>query len=90
MKKQTIRRIKRKCLVCGTKINIVLRGRIYNSGHYFGKIKLPLKPGEYKKIGSTKVGRTMVDVVKWTGKHEKIGYWESINASELISYIFLL
>ncbi|MEK6888384.1 MAG: hypothetical protein AABX14_05560 [Candidatus Aenigmatarchaeota archaeon] len=71
-----IRKLKRKCLVCGKSINIVVKNREYSGGNYFGEIKLPVKPGEYKKVGTTKIGRTKADVVKWTGKEKKIEYWE--------------
>lgn len=43
----------RKCAVCGKKIriNVDEKGH-YDKGHYFGKLKLPIKgTGEYKKVG---------------------------------------
>lgn len=58
------------------KCNVILHGRKYTNGHYFGKFKIPLKPGEYKKTGTTKIGRSKADVVKWTGKQKEIEYWE--------------
>jgi len=71
-----IRKMKRKCSVCGRVINITLLGRKYNSGHYFGKAKLPVGNGEHKKIGVFKSGKHKFDVVKWTGKEKGIEYWE--------------
>src|SRR3989338_6738851 len=68
--------MERKCLVCGAKINVKRRSRTYAGCHYFGKFKLPLKPGKYKKIGNMKIGRTKADVVKWTGKEKEVEYWE--------------
>ncbi len=59
-----------------TKRNVTLRSRKYAGGHYFGQFKLPIKPGEYKKIGTTKIGRIKADVVKWTGKEKEVEYWE--------------
>ena len=43
MKKHIERKIKRKCLVCGTGINVTLRGKKYSGAHYFGKLRLPDK-----------------------------------------------
>ena len=49
----------------------------YNNGHYYNKIKLPIKgTGEYKKVGATKIGKHQIDVVDWTGKEKEIEYWE--------------
>jgi len=73
------RKVKRNCVVCGKAINVILLGKRYKNGHYFGKIKLPIKPGEYKKIGTTKIGKFKIGVVKWTGKHKKVEYWECNN-----------
>lgn len=70
------RKMKRKCLVCGREINLILHSSKYNNGHYFGKFKLPIKPGEYKKVGTVKLGRIKADVVKWTGKEKEVEYWE--------------
>ena len=68
----------RKCLVCGKRIKIILykKGH-YEGGHYFSKIKIPIKgTGDYKKIKSAKILWKKFDVVKWTGKEKKIEYWE--------------
>jgi hypothetical protein len=54
------RRIRRTCLICGKTIHITFNGREYTNGHYFGEIRLPLKPGKYKKIGTTKIGRNEI------------------------------
>lgn len=64
------------CSVCGKTINVILNGKKYTNGHYFGKFKLPLKPGKYKKVGTIKIGRSKIDVVKWTGKEKEVEYWE--------------
>ena len=68
--------MKRMCSVCGKIIHVTLQGRKYTNGHYFGKFKLPIKPGEYKKVGTAKVGRIKADVVKWTGKEKEVEYLE--------------
>ncbi|MCK4491103.1 MAG: hypothetical protein KAU03_00660 [Candidatus Altiarchaeales archaeon] len=68
----------RRCAVCGKKIkiNVDENGR-YDNGHYFGKLKLPIKgTGEYKKVGTTKLLKKQVQVVEWTGKEKEIEYWE--------------
>jgi hypothetical protein len=63
--------MKKKCLVCGTKISLMLKKNIYLGGHYFGEFKLPIKPGEYKKVKTAKFGKTKFDVVKWIGKEKE-------------------
>lgn len=69
--------MQRRCIVCGKKITIHLYpDRHYHGGHYFRKMKIPIGKGKYKKIGSTKLGKKKVDVVKWTGKEKEIEYWE--------------
>lgn len=68
--------MKRRCAVCGRNISIVLQGKKYSSGHYFGKIKLPVGKGEHKKVGVYGYGKHKFDVVKWTGKHKEFEYWE--------------
>lgn len=71
------RRMVRKCLVCGNKIKIKLdEKRHYDNGHYFGKMELPVGKGEYKKIGTSKIFGKKIDVAEWTGKKEKVEYWE--------------
>ncbi|MBS3057313.1 MAG: hypothetical protein J4415_01655 [Candidatus Diapherotrites archaeon] len=72
------RNIKRKCLVCGRQINLFLyKNGKYSAGHYFGKLKPPIKgTGEYKKIAMTKIGTKKYPVVKWTGKEKELEYWE--------------
>jgi len=65
-----------KCLVCSKSINVTLNGRSYRNDNYFGRIKLPSKPGKYKKTGTTKIGKLKVDVAKWTGKEKEVEYWE--------------
>lgn len=76
MKAVTKRKIKRKCLVCGKEINVILHGKKYTSSYYFGKFRIPVGPGEYKKMGNTTSGRIKADIVKWSGKEKDIEYWE--------------
>ena len=72
------RKIVRKCIVCSKPIRIkVYEDGHYNNGHYYNKIKLPIKgTGKYKKVGTTKIGKHQIDVVDWTGKEKEIEYWE--------------
>lgn len=75
--KLTKKKISRKCLVCGKRVNITLYpDGHYNNGHYFNKLKLPIGKGEYKKIGTSKLFGKKADVVKWTGKEKEVEYWE--------------
>src|SRR3989338_6964287 len=71
-------KIVRKCVVCGKKIKIKVDSeRKYSGGHYFGKLKVPVKgTGEWKKVGKTKIGRISCEVVDWTGKEKEVEYWE--------------
>lgn len=73
-----IRKIIRKCFVCGKSIRIkVYEDGHYNNGHYYNKIKLPIEgTGDYKKVGTTKIGKHKIDFVDWTGKKKEIEYWE--------------
>ena len=72
-----IKRIKRKCLVCGRKINIkIYEDRHYIGGHYFNKMRIPVGKGEHKIIGTSKILGKKVNVVKWTGKEKEVEYWE--------------
>jgi hypothetical protein len=73
-----IRRIIRKCLVCGKKILArVDRKGNYDNGHYFGKLKLPVKgTGKWENKGSMKIGKIKAGVVHWTGKEKEHEYWE--------------
>jgi len=69
--------IERECLVCGKRLKIRLKDNgEYRGGHYFGILKIPTGDGEHKKIKRTKIGDMEVDVVEWTGEHQKIEYWE--------------
>jgi len=76
MKKLKI--IYRKCVVCGKKIRIKLyEDGHYVNGHYFNKMKIPIKGiGKYKKVGTTKLFKEKIDIVKWTGKEREVEYWE--------------
>lgn len=76
MKYVRSKKIKRTCCICGKRINVILHNRKCTNGHYFGKFKIPIKPGKYKKVGIVKLGRTNADVVKWTGKEKEVEYWE--------------
>ena len=80
-----IRKITRKCVVCGKPIRIkVYHDKHYNPGHYFNKIKLPVKgTGKYKEVGTTKIGRHKAKVIKWTGKEREIEYWECDSCYEM-------
>jgi|SRR3989338_1464750 len=73
-----MKKIKRKCIVCGKNLTINLgKNGHYDNGRYFGKIKLTIKgTGEYKKIGTAKPLGKSVNIVKWTGKKRKIEDWE--------------
>lgn len=68
----------RRCVSCGKKIkiNILDKKGHYDNGHYFGKMKLPIGKGKYKKIGTDKLFNKKVDIVKWTGKEKEVEYWE--------------
>ncbi len=71
-------KIKKECLVCGKKavINVDDETRKYDKWHYFGEVELPVGEGENVKVGEYDLlGRT-IDVVEWTGKKEKVEYWE--------------
>ena len=49
----------------------------YSRGAYFGRFKLPIKgTGKYEKVGTSKLGKLKVDVVKWAGKEKEVEYWE--------------
>ena len=78
LKFNRIKKISRKCTVCGKSIRITLyRDGHYRNGHYFNKLKIPIEgTGEYKKVGTNKIGKHKINVVKWTGKEKEIEYWE--------------
>ncbi len=65
-------------MVCGKKLRITLYpDGHYRDGHYFNKLKVPIKgTGEYKNVGKGKVGGKKINVVKWTGKEKEVEYWE--------------
>ena len=76
-KKAKERKIKRTCVVCGKKLLItVWPDKSYSIGYYFGKVKLPIGKGFYKKIGTSKIGKIKANIVKWVGKEKTIEYWE--------------
>lgn len=69
--------MKRKCAVCGKKLEIkVYKNRKYEGGYYFGKIDIPVGKGEWRKIGKSQLLGKLVDVVEWNGKEKKVEYWE--------------
>ncbi len=76
--------IHKNCVVCGRKIKVKLsrtkkREIIRRGGHYFGKIDLPVGKGKYVTIGEEKLfpdSDKKYKIVKWTGKHKKVEYWE--------------
>jgi hypothetical protein len=73
-----MRRIRRKCVVCGKAMGIKVKdsGR-YDNGHYFGKMKIPIEgTGKYVEIGKSKIFGTKAGVVSWTGKEKEVEYWE--------------
>lgn len=69
--------ITKACAVCGRRMRIVLyNDGFYRNGHFFKTMKIPIGKGEYKKVGTSKMGGKKVDIVKWTGKEKTIEYWE--------------
>ena len=83
-----VNKINRKCLACGKRITIaVYRDGYCRNGHYFGRLRLPIKgTGEYKNVGTTKIGRKRVNIVKWTGKEKEVEYWECNSCYEEAMY----
>ena len=85
MKKNKSNIIKRKCSVCGKQIKTTLeKNGKYYSGHYFGRVKVPVGSGEYKKIKTTKESEFVV--VKWTGRKKEFEYWECDKCFEEASH----
>ena len=78
MTKNIIKKIKRKCLVCGKKISVtVYRDRRYRNGHYFGVVAFPINgSGEYKRLRTSRLAGKRITIAKWTGKERKVEYWE--------------
>jgi len=67
----------RKCLVCGKRLKIAVGAdHSYTGGHYFGVMELPVGKGKYIELGERKICGRKLEVVKWTGKHKKVEYWE--------------
>jgi len=75
-----MRNLKRRCVVCGKRLNIKLnRDRTYAGGQYFGKMKIPIGKGKWKKVGISAILKPIqerTNVVKWTGKEREVEYWE--------------
>ncbi len=70
-------RLTKHCAVCGRKLEITIHpDSSYDGGHYFGKMNIPIGKGENVKIGEHKIGQLKYTVVKGTGKHKKVEYWE--------------
>lgn len=80
------RQIKRQCIVCDKRFSsaIYSNGK-YSNGHYFGKMKVPIGKGKYKKTSSFKLGKKKYGVVKWTGKEKELEYWECNSCFEQAS-----
>ena len=70
--------INRKCIICSNNIRIeVFKNGEYKNGHYFDKIKVPIRStGEYKNVGTSRLFGKKVNIVKWTGKEKEVEYWE--------------
>jgi len=77
-KARKVKKITRKCSICGKRMKItVYEDGYYRNGHYFGKLKLPIKgTGKYKKTGTSQIFGKKIDVVEWNGKEKEIEYWE--------------
>lgn len=75
-----MRSLVRRCSVCGEKMKIKLnKDKTYFGGNYFGKMKVPIGKGEWKKVGTSTILKSIqkrTDVVKWTGKEKEVEYWE--------------
>ncbi|MDO8740625.1 MAG: hypothetical protein Q7J54_03590 [Candidatus Woesearchaeota archaeon] len=69
--------MKKRCIVCGKKLNIILnKDKTYKGGYYFGKMRVQIGKGKLVKVGTTKLLGKKIDIVKWTGKSKKAEYWE--------------
>jgi len=71
----------RNCIICGKRLNINLAKdrKVPRHFYYFGKMKLPVGKGRWKKVGKSTVLSPAIDkitVAKWTGKEKEIEYWE--------------
>lgn len=73
-----MRELKRKCLICGKKLKIIIKikGR-YTGGHYFGKLEIPdIENWKPKVIRYTKIGKTKIGVVEDPPVKEIVENWE--------------
>ena len=71
-----MKEFKRKCLVCGKKLKVTIKGNEghYKGGHYFGKLGLYKR---YKSAGRhTEFGKMKFGIAEGVGKPEKVEYWE--------------
>jgi rRNA pseudouridine-1189 N-methylase Emg1 (Nep1/Mra1 family) len=73
--------MKRNCIICGRKLDIKLskENKIPRNFYYFGRMKLPMGKGRWKKVGETTLLKPIqekTDILKWTGKKKEIEYWE--------------
>ncbi|MBS3145280.1 hypothetical protein J4414_00555 [Candidatus Woesearchaeota archaeon] len=83
MVKSKIRKISKKCIVCGKRINLTLYSdKNYRGGYYFGTMELPFGKGEYKDLKTTKLFGKKIKITKWTGKKRKVEYWECYSCYE--------
>ncbi|MFH0970437.1 MAG: hypothetical protein V1776_03175 [Candidatus Diapherotrites archaeon] len=73
-----VRKIRRKCLICGKWMWVRLtKSGHYDKGHFFSKLKFPIEgTGEHVKVGTFRMGGKSHNVVRWTGKVRKVEYWE--------------
>lgn len=76
-----MKELKRKCVVCGRILKILINDRMgyYTGGHYFGKMKIPIGKGKWKKIGTSTILKSIqkiTDIVEWSGKEKEVEYWE--------------
>ena len=70
-----MKKINRKCVVCGRTLQILLDPRNrYKGGHYFGRMKIYKK---HKETGKYSVfGKIKFPIVKGIGKSKEFEYWE--------------
>ena len=85
MVKSKIRKISKKCIVCGKRINLTLYSdKNYRGGYYFGTMELPFGKGEYKDLKTTKLFGKKIKITKWTGKKGKLNIGNVILAMKKV------
>lgn len=71
-----MKKLKKKCVVCGKKLKIVItdvKGH-YTGGYYFGRMKFYKK---HRNTGRTsKFGKFNARIVVGVGKPKEVEYWE--------------